>query len=133
MIQFNISLLFTIINLLVLYLLMRKFLFGPIMRVMDKRQTIIEEGLGNARKSQKEAEELKEKYDENLRQVHVECEALLSQAKERAIDIRIVMLENAQKKYSSFRKRQGKTSDARKSRRCASSRHRWRSWRWLRL
>lgn len=97
MIKIDISLLFTIVNLLVLYLLMRKFLFGPIMRVMDKRQAIIEEGLGNARKSQKEAEELKEKYDENLRQVHVECEALLDQAKLRAQKESDLVLENAQR------------------------------------
>ena len=60
MIQLNINLLFTIINLLVLYFLMKRFLIGPIMRVMDQRQTMIEEGLENARNSQKEAEELSE-------------------------------------------------------------------------
>lgn len=76
MIQLNINLLFTIINLLVLYFLMKRFLIGPIMRVMDQRQTMIEEGLENARNSQKEAEELKVKYDENLQHVHVECEAI---------------------------------------------------------
>ena len=105
MIQFNINLLFTIINLLVLYLLMRKFLFGPIMRVMDKRESIIEEGLGNARKSQKEAEELKEKYDENLRQVHVECETLLEQAKQRAQKESDLMLENAQKEVQQIQEK----------------------------
>ena len=96
MIQLNINLLFTIINLLVLYFLMKRFLIGPIMRVMDQRQTMIEEGLENARNSQKEAEELKVKYDENLQHVHVECEAILEDAKKRAQKESERMLQEAQ-------------------------------------
>lgn len=96
MIQLNINLLFTIINLLVLYFLMKRFLIGPIMRVMDQRQTMIEEGLENARNSQKEAEELKVKYDENLQHVYVECEAILEDAKKRAQKESERMLQEAQ-------------------------------------
>lgn len=96
MIQLNINLLFTIINLLVLYFLMKRFLIGPIMRVMDQRESMIEEGLGNARSSQKEAEELKAQYDENLKHAHVECETLLEEAKQKAQRESDLMLQNAQ-------------------------------------
>jgi len=34
-IQFNVSLLFTIINLIVFYLLLKKFLFKPVMGIME--------------------------------------------------------------------------------------------------
>lgn len=43
MIKIDINLVFTIINLIVLYLLMKKFLFGPIIGVMEKRKAMIDE------------------------------------------------------------------------------------------
>lgn len=43
MIKIDINLVFTIINLIVLYLLMKKFLFGPIIAVMEKRKAMIDE------------------------------------------------------------------------------------------
>ena len=44
MIEININLVFTIINLIVLYLLMKKFLFGPILNVMEQRKNMIDQG-----------------------------------------------------------------------------------------
>ena len=43
MIEININLVFTIINLIVLYLLMKKFLFGPILNVMEQRKNMIDQ------------------------------------------------------------------------------------------
>ena len=57
MIQFNVSLLFTIINLIVFYLLLKKFLFKPVMGIMEKREKMIADGLKNASDSQEEAAE----------------------------------------------------------------------------
>ena len=48
MLRVDINLVFTIINLLVLYLLMKKFLFGPVVAVMEKRKAMIEEQFANA-------------------------------------------------------------------------------------
>ena len=59
MIQFNVSLLFTIINLIVFYLLLKKFLFKPVMGIMEKREKLIADGLKNASDSQEEAARLK--------------------------------------------------------------------------
>lgn len=49
MIKIDINLVFTIINLLVLYLLMKKFLFGPIINVMDQRKAMIDQQLQKQR------------------------------------------------------------------------------------
>ena len=38
MLRVDINLVFTIINLLVLYLLMKKFLFGPVVAVMEREK-----------------------------------------------------------------------------------------------
>ena len=45
MLQLNVNLLFTIINLVVLYLLLKKFLIKPVTDVMEKRKKLIADGL----------------------------------------------------------------------------------------
>lgn len=76
MIQFNASLLYTIINLVVFYLLLKKFLFKPVMGIMEKREKMIADGLQNASDTQDEAKKLKAEY-----------EAALTGAREESIQI----------------------------------------------
>ena len=54
MIQINLNLVFTIINLLVLYILMKKFLFGPVIRIMDQRKEMIEQQFEEAKRQRTE-------------------------------------------------------------------------------
>ena len=49
MIKVDLSLLWTIINLVVFYLLLKKFLFKPVMGIMEKREQMIADGLKNAK------------------------------------------------------------------------------------
>ena len=53
------GLIWTIINLIVLYLLLKKFLIGPILGIMEKRKTLIAQQLENARTTEGKANELK--------------------------------------------------------------------------
>ena len=80
MIKVDLSLLWTIINLVVFYLLLKKFLFKPVMGIMEKREQTIADGLKNASDRQEEAEALKKEY-----------ESALSGAKEESVKI----VENA--------------------------------------
>lgn len=82
----NISLtgmLWTVVNLLVLYVLMKKFLWGPVTAMIESRQKEIEDDLDGAAARNAEAEAKRVKYDQQL--VHAEQEAaqLVAQAKER--------------------------------------------------
>lgn len=54
MIQINLNLVFTIINLLVLYILMKKFLFGPVIRIMDQRKEMIDQQFEEAKRQRTE-------------------------------------------------------------------------------
>ena len=47
-------------NLLILFLLMKKFLFGPVKKILDERQAIIEKDLSDANLAKEDAEKLKE-------------------------------------------------------------------------
>ena len=56
------NVLFTIINLIVLYLLLKKFLIGPVTGIMQKRKEMIEGQLADADDKKKQAGELKQQY-----------------------------------------------------------------------
>ncbi|CUX32243.1 F0F1 ATP synthase subunit B [Clostridium sp. C105KSO13] len=63
MLQLNVSsLLFTIINLVVFYLLLKKFLIKPVTNIMEKREKLIADGLNNASAAQEEAAQMKREY-----------------------------------------------------------------------
>ena len=52
------NIVFTIVNLLILYWAMKKFLFGPVLAIMDKRRELIEGQLEDAAKKEQEATEM---------------------------------------------------------------------------
>ena len=60
------TIVFTIINLLVLYFLMRKFLFGPVNAILNGRAKAIEDSLAQARQEQEEAQRLHNQYQAQL-------------------------------------------------------------------
>ncbi len=66
MLQLNINLLFTIINLVVLYLLLKKFLIKPVTDIMEKREALIADGINNANMVQEEAQKLRQEYTSAL-------------------------------------------------------------------
>lgn len=81
MIQINLNLVFTIINLLVLYMLMKKFLFGPVIRIMDQRQQMLDRQLEEAQKTEDKANELQKKYEDALKSAREESLRIVEQAK----------------------------------------------------
>lgn len=77
------GMLWTVVNLFVLYVLMKKFLWGPVTAMIESRRKEIEDDLDGAAARNAEAEAKRVKYDRQL--VHAEQEAalLVAQAKER--------------------------------------------------
>ena len=84
MIEININLVFTIINLIVLYLLMKKFLFGPILNVMEQRKNMIDQQFASAKDTEEQAYELKGKYEDALKSAKDESMRIVNQAKDEA-------------------------------------------------
>lgn len=85
----------TVINLIVLYLILRKFLFHPVTNMIESRQAEIEESLQNAEVTNQNAEKTLSAYKEQLSQVESEAAQLLSTAKEEAKAQSHVILEHA--------------------------------------
>lgn len=82
MIEINMSLVYTIINVIILYLLLRHFLIKPVTDIMEKRKQLIADGLKNAQDAQDDALKMKQEY-----------EAALNGAKQESVQI----VENARK------------------------------------
>ena len=66
MLRIDFNLVLTIINLIVLYLILRKFLFRPVMDIMEKREKMIADGISHANEEQDKAHALKKQYEDAL-------------------------------------------------------------------
>lgn len=67
MLNLNWNIIWTFVNLIILYILLRKFLFGPITAMMEKREGEIKSSLDNASAAKQEAAALKAAYTDKLK------------------------------------------------------------------
>ena len=74
----------TILNLLLLYWLMRKFLFKPIMGIMDKRKELIEQQFLEAEDAKDKAQEIKNQYHDLMKNAKEESHSIVEKARESA-------------------------------------------------
>ena len=84
MISINLNLVWTIINLIVLYLLLKHFLIGPVMNIMEQRRQMIEDGFKNAQIAQDDANRLKQEYETALSGAKQESVQLIENARKSA-------------------------------------------------
>ena len=78
------TMLFAWINLLILYLLFKKFLFGPIKKMIDDRQKEVDDIYSDAETARESASELKAEYEEKMSRAAEESEEILKAAHRRA-------------------------------------------------
>lgn len=85
MLEFHVStILWTVVNLLVLYLFLRKFLFGRINAVLEQRQALIQSSLDEAQAQREQARTAREEYEEKLANARQEAARLVTEAQARA-------------------------------------------------
>lgn len=84
MLSLDFNFVLEMINLVILYLLLRKFLIGPVMNIMEKRRAMIADGIRNANDQQARAMELKSQYEDALSGAKDESRRMIEQAKEDA-------------------------------------------------
>lgn len=78
------TMIFAWVNLLILYLLFKKFLFVPIKKMIDSRQKEIDDMYSDAESARVSAGELKAEYEEKMSQANEESEEILKNAVRRA-------------------------------------------------
>ena len=83
LLNLNWDLVWTIVNILVLFLLLKRFLFKPITEMMESRTAEIENNLKDAEDQKQKAHELTAQYEEKLQGAHAQAAQIVSEAKAR--------------------------------------------------
>lgn len=99
------TLFFTLVNILVLFLGLKKFLFKPLMGVVDQREAMVRQQLEGAREAQDQAEQLKEEYQQKLDQAQVRADEILVTARERAEEEHAQALRHTQEEMAHMQAR----------------------------
>lgn len=74
------QILISLCNLLILFLLIKKFLYAPVKKTMEARQANIDEGYAAAARAEAEAEEHRAAWEDKLAAAHAEADAILAKA-----------------------------------------------------
>lgn len=80
------NILFTVINLLVLYFGLRHFLYKPVISIMDKRKKLYDDEKAAIDKERQEALALKDEARKKLESVEKEAQTILTNARNHAKD-----------------------------------------------
>ena len=83
MLTFNSGLLWTFVNLIVFFLILKKLLFQPVMGMIEKREQMISGQIEDAEQKNTQAGLLKEKYEADLKNANQEAAMIVKTAKER--------------------------------------------------
>ncbi len=88
----------SILNLLILYAILKKLLFKPVQNMLVQRQNIIKTNFDNAKLAEAEAEKSKKLYEEKLGQADTEAAQIIKDAKQKAERKSDKIIQNAKDK-----------------------------------
>lgn len=95
MLTLNLNLLWTVVNVIVLFLLLRKFLYKPVMDIIAKRQQQADAVLAEAHSAEAEAKAALDKAEAKLSGADAEAAARLAEGERKAEDEKQRMLAAA--------------------------------------
>lgn len=104
----DINMFFQLLNTLLLFLLLRKLLFGRVSDFMRERREKIQGALQEAEEKNREADRLKQTYAEKIRDIEREAERAFRDAAERAEKRRAEILKEAGEEAEAIIRRAGK-------------------------
>ncbi len=90
--------LFTLVNLLIVFFIMKKYLFKPVKKMIDDRQQEIDDLYADANASKEDAAQLKAQYEVRLAEANAESDEILKEAYRKAQLRDEEMLREAQEK-----------------------------------
>lgn len=89
------TLLAQIVNFLILLFVLRKFLYNPLLKFMEKRKYIIEDGLENAKKAEIELKEIHKIKQNTINQAEKEADIIIERSKKSAMEKGNMILKDA--------------------------------------
>ena len=84
LVEFNATFFMQIINTLIMFLILKHFLFKPVTEFMDKRTKTIEASIEEAERKNKESDNLKAEYEAKLNDIKKERTQIIEEATHRA-------------------------------------------------
>ena len=79
----------------VMFLFLSYMLFNPVREMIKKRQDKVKDDIDSAEKSREDAAKLKEEYENRLREIHKEEDAILSAARQKALENETKIIDQA--------------------------------------
>ena len=101
MLHIDINLLFTVINMLVLFGALWLVLFKPVRKILDERQAEANREYDEAKSKQEEAESLKQEYEDNLQKIEQEKSETLANARRQKRSLIALLLRVKMKRKNS--------------------------------
>lgn len=90
------SIFWAVFNVIVLFILLRIFLFKPINKIRDERTRTIQNDLDSARKAKEEAEELRQQYEGSISDAKEQANQIMMKAHEDAESERAAIIRKSQ-------------------------------------
>ncbi len=78
------TMIFAWINILIMFLILRKFLFKPVKKMIDSRQKEVDDMYSNAAEAEEDANQMKADYEQKLAKATEESEQILKDAVRKA-------------------------------------------------
>lgn len=89
------SIFWAVLNILILFILLRIFLFKPINKMLDDRTQSIKKDIDDAERAKKEAEELRQQYADSISNAKEEAEEIRKEAHEKAESERAAIIRKS--------------------------------------
>ncbi len=89
------SIFWAVLNILILFILLRIFLFKPINKMLDNRTQAIQKDIDDAERAKKEAEELRQQYENSISNAKEEAVQIVKNAHEYAESERAAIIRKS--------------------------------------
>ena len=99
------NILFVVINMLIDYWIMKKFLFARVVAVIEARENMIKDRFNEAEVKAKEADEKKAEYQEKMKTAHEQADQILAKAHTEADHLQEKRIAEANAEAEQIRKK----------------------------
>ena len=97
-----------------LFLIMSNLLFNPARKLLQDRKDGIARDIADAKKDKEEAEKLKAEYEAKLKDIHKEKDAILSEARQKALKNETKIVSDAKEEAAAIVARAGEEAELEK-------------------
>ncbi|MBX6377485.1 MAG: F0F1 ATP synthase subunit B [Clostridia bacterium] len=108
-------LVWTAVNFLILFFILARVLWRPLLAMLEKREREVAENLEAAENAREEAVRFRAEYEERLREAQDRVEAMLREATQRAEALRAEVVEKAQAEAAEVLRRAEETIEREKA------------------